>query len=54
VAIVLSTRRDITLDVFERVAWQGESVSIPAATLERVDRARTAFLRLLDRPGAVV
>jgi histidine ammonia-lyase len=54
VAVELSSRADITLDVFERVAWQGETVSVATAALERADLARAAFLRLLERPDVVV
>ena len=46
--VALGSRIEITLDVFERVAWRGEPVRIEAAALERADDARKAFLRLLD------
>jgi histidine ammonia-lyase len=53
-AVELSTRADITLEAFERVAWAGEPVVISEAALQRADRTRAAFLRLLEHPGVVV
>lgn len=53
-AVALGSRVEITLDVFERVAWRGESVRIDAAALERADATRNAFLRLLARPEMTV
>jgi histidine ammonia-lyase len=54
VAVALGSRAEITLDVYERVAWRGESVRIEASALERADATRTAFLRLLARPEVTV
>jgi histidine ammonia-lyase len=54
VAVSISTRADITVDAFERVAWRGQPVAIAAEALERVEAARAGFLRLLERPGVVV
>jgi histidine ammonia-lyase len=54
VTVTLSSRSEISLEVFRRVAWDGEPVEIGAAALERAAAARAAFLRLLERPGVVV
>ncbi len=53
-AVTLSSRSQITLELFERVAWHGEAVAVPAGTLQHADAARAAFLRLLARPGVTV
>jgi histidine ammonia-lyase len=52
--VTLSTRSDITLESFHRVAWAGEGVRVAPAALGRADAARAAFLRLLDRPDVTV
>jgi histidine ammonia-lyase len=53
--LVLESRRDITLETFRRVAWQGEAVRLDARALDTIDRARHAFLALLDAdPDLVV
>ena len=46
--LVLETRRDITLEAFRRVAWRGEAVRLHDRALDTIDRARQAFLALLD------
>ena len=53
-AVAVSSRADITLDSFERVAWRGEAVEVAAAALRRADAARESFLRLAARPGTTV
>src|SRR6476619_5460589 len=53
-AVVLDSRADITLELFERVAWGGESASIAPAALERIDEARQSFLRLAAQPNVTV
>ena len=53
-SVALGSRVEITLDVYERVAWRGEPVRIEAAALERADDARASFLRLLTRPEVTV
>jgi histidine ammonia-lyase len=53
-SVALGSRVEISLDVFERVAWGGESVRVEAAALQRVDETREAFLRLLSRPDVTV
>ncbi len=52
--VVLGSRVDITLDVFERVAWRGEPVRFEVSALEAADAAREAFLRLIARPDVTV
>jgi histidine ammonia-lyase len=54
VTVTLRTRSDITLDVYERVAWCGETVDIGRDALGSIDAARAAFLRLAARPGVFV
>lgn len=53
-SVALGSRVEITLDVYERVAWCGEPVRIEAAALERADDTRASFLRLLTRPEVTV
>jgi histidine ammonia-lyase len=52
--VVLAERAELTLDVFERVAWGGEGVRISSAALERIAAARTAFEALLDDPDITI
>lgn len=52
--LVLECRRDITLDAFRRVAWQGEAVRLHERAVEAIDRARRAFLTLLESDPDVV
>ncbi len=52
--VVLGSRGDITLEVFERVAWRGEPVRVEVSALEAADVAREAFLRLIARPDVTV
>jgi len=46
--LILESRRDITLEAYRRVAWQGEAVQVHEQALETIDAARRAFLALLD------
>lgn len=46
--VVLTTRSDITLETFRRVAWEGEDVRIGPAALERMAACRRSFLALLE------
>ena len=41
--VVLTTRTDIDLDCFRRVAWQGEAVRISEAALQRIARCRESL-----------
>jgi histidine ammonia-lyase len=52
--VVLGSRVEITLEVFERVAWHGEPVRVEASALEAADAAREAFRRLIARPDVTV
>jgi histidine ammonia-lyase len=52
--VTLHTRADITLDVYGRVAWQGEDVHFDPAALVRIGDCRAAFLRLIEDPAVVV
>lgn len=52
--LVLSTRRDIDLTTFYRVAWQGESVRIADEALAHIASCRESFLRLIDGDPSVV
>ena len=51
---VLGSRGEITLEVFERVAWNGEGVQVAPEALARVAAAREAFLRLAARPDVTI
>ena len=52
--VEIATRSDIDLEAVRRVARGGEAVELAPAALARIDRARAAFLRLIDRPEIVV
>src|SRR5690348_11726995 len=53
--VVLTTRNDIDLDSFRRVAWQGEGVRISEAALQRITQCRASFLQLIDKdPNLVI
>jgi len=53
--LVLESRRDITMETFRRVAWRGEAVRLHERALDTIDRARRAFLALLESdPDLVV
>ena len=47
VTVTLARRADISLDAFDRVAWEGEDVAIAAEALEVVARRREDFLALV-------
>ena len=52
--VALGSRRDITLEAWERIAWGREHVRVESAVLGRIDAARASFLRLIDRPDVIV
>ena len=52
--VVLTTRNDINLDSFRRVAWQGEGVRISEAALQRIAQCRESFLQLIDNDPELV
>jgi histidine ammonia-lyase len=45
--VLLNRRSDITLDVYEKVAWGGDSVSIGPDATSAMDRAHAAFTRMV-------
>jgi histidine ammonia-lyase len=47
VTVPLERRSDITLDAFERVAWQREPVEISAKAIALIDRSHAAFEALI-------
>ncbi len=53
-SLLLDRRADITLSAFQRVAWQGEAVTLSNIALERMTAARAAFLSLLDEDPEIV
>jgi histidine ammonia-lyase len=52
--LVLESRRDITIDAFRRVAWRGEAVRLHEQVVAAIDRARRAFLSLLESDPELV
>ncbi|MHB1929953.1 MAG: aromatic amino acid lyase [Acidimicrobiales bacterium] len=52
--VVVSTRRDLSLGNYERVAWGGEAVELASGCLQRMEGARKAFLALLDSDPDIV
>ena len=46
-AVTLTHRADIDLEVFRRVAWAGEGVAISRAALRRIAECRASFLALI-------
>jgi histidine ammonia-lyase len=48
VTVVLDSRHDIDLEVFRRVAVDGEDVRIGEAAIERMEQARASFMALLE------
>lgn len=49
----INFRRDITLDLYHRVAWQGQGLQLGVSAVERMTKARREFLRLLDADPSV-
>lgn len=52
--VVLATRADLTLEAYERVAWNGEGVELTAEAVARIAAARARFEALLDDPELTV
>ena len=52
--VTLSTRHDLTLPAFRRVAWDGEPVALGSDVPERLATARASFLSLLADENATV
>jgi histidine ammonia-lyase len=44
----INVRRDITLDLYHRVAWQGQGLQLGASAVDCMRKSREGFLRLLD------
>jgi histidine ammonia-lyase len=51
--VVLSSRRDITLETFRRVAVDGEDVAIGEGARQKMDDARRSFMKLFDSDGTL-
>ena len=52
--VILSTRHDLTLPAYRRVAWGGEPVALGSDVSERLATARASFLSLLADENATV
>src|SRR5215813_15334319 len=44
----INFRQDITLDLYHRVAWQGQGLRLGAGAIACMEKSRKDFLRLLD------
>lgn len=53
-AVILDSRRDLTLAACHRVAWEGEAVSFGPRARAAMAEARARFLTLIDAPDAVI
>ena len=53
-AVVLNSRRDITLPVAGQVGWGDQAVMITPAALARMADARAAFERLIANPDITI
>ena len=45
--MLLNGRSEITLDVYEKVAWGGDSVSIGNEAMIAMDSAHEAFMKMV-------
>ena len=52
-AVTLNSRSDLTLDVYRRVAWGGESVSFGKTAQDAMAKARQAFDDLIEKDDKV-
>src|SRR4029079_8038646 len=52
--VMLTKRADIDLDSVLAVAWKKEKVEIGPAALDRIERCRASFLKLIDSDPAPV
>ena len=52
--VTIETRRDLSLEAYCRVAWQGEGVRIGPAAQERIRTSRESFLALLNSDPNIV
>ena len=53
-AVFLNNRKDITLEAFYRVAWQGQAARLTPTALNRIATCRDSFLDLIDNDTDVV
>lgn len=53
-AALLTTRHDITLETYRRVAWQNEPVRIAEAAIDRIAACRQSFLDLIENDHSVI
>ena len=49
----LNSRADITLDLYERVAWRGHAVRFGPSAVQRMMECRNEFLNLIDNDPSV-
>ncbi len=52
--VILDRRRDITLESYETVAWNGAAVRFSPGALERIAESRRAFVDLIDNNPELV
>jgi len=52
--VTIETRRDLTLEAYQRVACRGEGVELHPVALERIKASRDSFLALLDSDPNIV
>ncbi len=52
--ITLTTRNDITLEIYEAVAWKGEAVDLSDAAIDKMTTCRAAFEGLIDQSDVVI
>src|SRR4051812_40509063 len=50
----INRRADLTLELYHRVAWQGDGVRFGAVALDRMAESRKTFIRLIDEDPSVV
>jgi histidine ammonia-lyase len=58
-SVLVGSRADISLEAVRRVAWEGESIELAPAALDRMDRSHAALAafveaRLAEDPGALI
>ena len=51
--VELNSRADITLDLYEQVAWRGHGVRFGPSAVQRMAECRNEFLKLLDNDPSV-
>ena len=53
-ALILNTRRDLTLEAVRRVAWQGEGVTLGETARTAIAAGRDRLLRILEHDPEIV